>query len=77
VSSIVSRLIDEGFDIEDEHRVSYFQPKTQLYVHLGRAADLMSQKNLLLDREQFSQGEASVPQLILMIRDKGLSAQKQ
>ena len=48
IGSILRRIADEGFEIDDDHRISYYQPKTKLYVHLGRAADLLEKDDIIL-----------------------------
>lgn len=54
IASVIKQIASEGFDIEDDHRISYFQPLTRLYVHLGRAAELATKEDLLLSADQFS-----------------------
>lgn len=48
---MLDSLAEEGFEMEEEHRISYYQPENKVYVHLGRTGENVDQ---LLAPEAFN-----------------------
>ena len=62
-----------GFDLEPEHRVSFYHPEKELYVHVGKVCDVSTKEKFNLPRDAFKlQNDSS--QLTLMIKESGVGS---
>jgi hypothetical protein len=48
IGSVLDSLQTMGFDLEPDHRISYFKPSQRLYLYLGKVADLQYSTSVLL-----------------------------
>ena len=60
-----------GFDLEPEHRVSFYHPVKELYVHVGKVCDVSTKEKFKIPKDAFKM-QNSTAQLTLMIKESGV-----